>query len=99
MTDIMDFFEAKDLLEAATPENPVKMRLSDGAGQHIDILVFEATVSIGPHSDEDFTAYEEEKAANREEATAVERIRRFRLAAEQIGLGKAKVEELLNATN
>jgi len=50
--DMMDFFEGKDLLESATPENPVKLRLSDGAGQHIDILVSEATVTVKPSKDD-----------------------------------------------
>ena len=42
-----DIFEAKELLEAATPENPVRMRIKDGAGQHVDILVSDATVKVG----------------------------------------------------
>ena len=51
---------------------------------------------IGAISDEDFFAYEEECQADRETAKEAEKIHRFRLAAEQVGLGKAKVEELLN---
>jgi hypothetical protein len=62
-------------------------------------LTFDDLRGIGAISDEDFTAYEEEKKANREEVKAAEAIRRFRAAAEQIGLGIEKVEELLNATN
>lgn len=57
---MIDFFEAKDLLEAATPENPVKMRLSDGAGRHQDIMVSDATVDIRPSSD-DFVVAEDEE--------------------------------------
>ena len=41
-----DFWEAKKLLEAATPENPVKLRVKDGCGQHVDVLVTDATVDI-----------------------------------------------------
>ena len=48
MNDILDILEAKDLLEAATPENPVKFRIEDGCGQHLDILVADATVNIKP---------------------------------------------------
>jgi hypothetical protein len=43
-----DIFEAKRLLEAATPENPVKFRVKDGTGQHLDIMVTDATVDIKP---------------------------------------------------
>jgi hypothetical protein len=39
-----DFWEATRLLEAASPENPVKLRIKDGTGQHLDILVTDATV-------------------------------------------------------
>ena len=48
MNDILEVLEAKALLEAATPENHVKLRVKDGAGQHVDILVSDATVNIKP---------------------------------------------------
>ncbi len=48
MNDINDILEAKELLEAATPENPVKLRIRDGCGQHVDVLVSDATVDIKP---------------------------------------------------
>jgi hypothetical protein len=52
MNNILDMLEAKALLEAATPENPVKLRIEDGEGQHVDILVADATVDIKPSESE-----------------------------------------------
>ena len=37
--------------ESATPENPAKLRVEDGAGQHLDILVTDATVNIKMRED------------------------------------------------
>lgn len=50
---------------------------------------------IGAISDEDFAAYEAERKAIREKDQEDEKIRRFRMAAKQIGLGVEKVKELL----
>jgi len=41
-----DILEAIRLFEAATSENPVKLRLEDGTGQHLDLLVSDATVTV-----------------------------------------------------
>jgi hypothetical protein len=47
-TSVISWLEAKPIIEASTPEDPVPMRLSDGAGNHIDIQVHEGTVNIEP---------------------------------------------------
>lgn len=41
-----EIMEAKVLLESATPENPVKLKISNGMGQYVDVLVSDATVDI-----------------------------------------------------
>ncbi len=41
-----DILKAMRLFEAATPENPVKLRVEDGAGQHLDLLALDATVCV-----------------------------------------------------
>ena len=41
-----DFLEAINLFEEASPENPVKLKICDGFGQHLDLLVTDATVNV-----------------------------------------------------
>lgn len=41
-----DLLKAMQALEAASPENPVKLKICDGAGQHLDLLVTDATVDV-----------------------------------------------------
>jgi len=41
-----DILEAIRLFEEASPENPVKLKLCDGTGQHLDLLITDATVDV-----------------------------------------------------
>jgi hypothetical protein len=51
--------------------------------------------NIGAISDEDYAKYEEERETCRKINQEADKVRRFKLAAAQVGLGTAKVEELL----
>jgi len=41
-----DYLKAIQVFEEASPENPVKLKICDGTGQHLDILVTDATVDV-----------------------------------------------------